>query len=289
MITDLVKDEIEKTKQEKEQQNNDADNKKVEELYCDKMVKYRYDNMDMVNDSDYHYKSAFKEDMRKSTMKRLAREISSLMDSLPVHYSSSVFMRVDENKMNCMKVLITGPEDTPYDSGCFIFDVSIPEDYPNGPPLVHISTTGNGEVRFNPNLYKNGKVCLSLLGTWSGEVGEKWNSDTSTLLQVFVSIQSLILIEEPYFNEPSYEQSIGTPDGIERSRRYNETIRIATMKWAILDQLKRPKKGFEDVMKNHFAMKKDHILKTCEKWVDEGFTDNKETFNILFEEINKHI
>jgi hypothetical protein len=29
-------------------------------------------------------------------------------------------------------------------------------------------TTDNGRVRFNPNLYANGKVCLSILGTWSG-------------------------------------------------------------------------------------------------------------------------
>jgi hypothetical protein len=35
-------------------------------------------------------------------------------------------------------------------------------------------------VRFNPNLYINGKVCLSLLGTWSGP---SWNPKTSTLLQ----------------------------------------------------------------------------------------------------------
>lgn len=31
-----------------------------------------------------------------------------------------------------------------------------------------LATTGGGKVRFNPNLYNNGKVCLSLLGTWSG-------------------------------------------------------------------------------------------------------------------------
>ena len=29
-------------------------------------------------------------------------------------------------------------------------------------------TTGGNKVRFNPNLYDSGKVCLSLLGTWSG-------------------------------------------------------------------------------------------------------------------------
>ena len=39
-------------------------------------------------------------------------------------------------------------------------------------------------MRFNPNLYNDGKVCLSLLGTWEGAAGEKWNAQTSTLLQV---------------------------------------------------------------------------------------------------------
>lgn len=28
--------------------------------------------------------------------------------------------------------------------------------------------TGKGKIRFNPNLYKDGKICLSLLGTWRG-------------------------------------------------------------------------------------------------------------------------
>ena len=49
---------------------------------------------------------------------------------------------------------------------------------------VHFRTTGGGAVRFNPNLYQEGKVCLSLLGTWDGAQGEQWNQDTSTILQV---------------------------------------------------------------------------------------------------------
>ena len=43
--------------------------------------------------------------------------------------------------------------------------------------------------------------------TYGGTAGEKWNN-TSTLLQVLVSIQSLILVENPYFNEPGYEEMI---------------------------------------------------------------------------------
>jgi hypothetical protein len=69
------------------------------------------------------------------------------------------------------------------------------------PPKVNLKTTGAGTVRFNPNLYDSGKVCLSLLGTWRGEQGESWNADTSTFLQVAVSIQALIFVPQPYFNE----------------------------------------------------------------------------------------
>ena len=78
---------------------------------------------------------------------------------------------------------------------------------------MNLQTTGQGSVRFNPNLYNCGKVCLSLLGTWDGERGETWDPACSTVLQVIVSIQSLILVPQPYFNEPSFEQDMGTPMG----------------------------------------------------------------------------
>jgi hypothetical protein len=43
---------------------------------------------------------------------------------------------------------------------------------------------GGATVRFNPNLYNCGKVCLSLLGTWSGAKGETWDPSASSMLQV---------------------------------------------------------------------------------------------------------
>lgn len=57
-------------------------------------------------------------------------------------------------------MLITGPADTPYANGCFEFDVYFPQDYPNSPPLVNLETTGGHSVRFNPNLYNDGKVSV---------------------------------------------------------------------------------------------------------------------------------
>ena len=142
-------------------------------------------------------------------------------------------------------------------NGCFEFEMVIGYNYPQKPPAVQLMTTGNGTVRFNPNLYDTGKVCLSLLGTWSGP---GWDPKISTLLQVLVSIQSLILVPDPYFNEPGYESEMGTANGNAKTKAYNANIRSQAVRWAMIDQLKRPTPGFEDVIRNHFFLKKDAIL-----------------------------
>ena len=105
--------------------------------------------------------------LSKQRMLRIAKEISSLVSNLPVEYGSCVFVRCDESRYDILKALITGPENTPYQNGCFEFDILLPVNYPESPPLVKLVTTGGGSVRFNPNLYNDGKVCLSLLGTCS--------------------------------------------------------------------------------------------------------------------------
>jgi ubiquitin-protein ligase len=142
----------------------------------------------------------------KQRMTRIAKEMATLSTNLPVEYGSSIFVRVDETRMDLVKALIIGPEGTPYENGCFEFDILLPAGYPQVPPHMLLVTTGQGSVRFNPNLYNCGKVCLSLLGTWSGP---GWDPLVSTLLQVLVSIQALILVPDPYFNEPGYEGRAG--------------------------------------------------------------------------------
>ena len=105
-----------------------------------------------------------------------------------------------------------------------MFDIFLPAGYPNVPPIVELATTGGGTVRFNANLYADGKVCLSLLGTWNAvHESEKWQPGQSTLDQVLLSIQAQIMTEEPYFNEPSYEAQRGTASGRAMSRKYVQT------------------------------------------------------------------
>uniref|UniRef100_T1IP19 UBC core domain-containing protein n=1 Tax=Strigamia maritima TaxID=126957 RepID=T1IP19_STRMM len=177
---------------------------------------------------------------------------------------------LDEDRCTLLRVMIIGPEDTPYAGGCYLFDIFFPDRYPTVAPMVQFKTTGKGTVRFNPNLYSCGKVCLSLLGTWVGQEGERWNSETSTILQVLVSIQSLILVSEPYFNEPGYESKIGTEHGKKLSDGYNEDVRINNIKWAMVDQLNNPCPGFEDVIRLHFFIKKKRILQDIARWLEES-------------------
>ncbi|KAL0054327.1 hypothetical protein WJX82_007206 [Trebouxia sp. C0006] len=209
----------------------------------------------------------------RSRQARVGKELAGMAADLPLNVSSSVFLRVDEKQMMLWKALITGPEDTPYSGGCFEFDIYFPPTYPNVPMNVQLRTTGGTTVRFNPNLYNCGKVCLSLLGTWSGAKGETWDPSASSTLQMLISIQSLIFVDEPYFNEPGYEGTMHTPEGDRASRAYNQNIRENTLHWAIFQALKSPPPCFAKLVKRHFQLRKDSITATCRQWIQDAKTD----------------
>ena len=84
--------------------------------------------------------------------------------------------------MDFAKAIVMGSNDTPYAHGAFEYDIFFDDKYPNEPPKMNLTTTGNGAVRFNPNLYNCGKVCLSLLGTWRGSANENWDAKYSTIM-----------------------------------------------------------------------------------------------------------
>lgn len=99
----------------------------------------------------------------------------------------------------------------------------------------------SGGLRINPNLYHSGKVCLSLLNTWVGSKNEKWTPGVSTMFQVLLSIQGLILNAKPYFNEPGYERSSGSANGENKSLQYNERTLILSLKTMVYTMKKPPK------------------------------------------------
>ncbi|OSD04457.1 ubiquitin conjugating enzyme family protein [Trametes coccinea BRFM310] len=192
----------------------------------------------------------------------IAKELAVLTTNLPVTWNSSIFLRVDETRVDVIKALITGPEGTPYHNGSFLFDVFLGPNYNQSPPSVKYMTTNGGKYRFNPNLYADGKVCLSLLGTWSGP---GWLPGKSTLLQVLISIQSMILCDEPYVNEPGWANSGGTS----KSMAYSANIRRMVVRTAMLGNLKAPPEPWGDVIRTHFRLKAKSIMTQLDKWLEE--------------------
>ncbi|KAJ7129714.1 hypothetical protein C8R44DRAFT_777474 [Mycena epipterygia] len=222
-----------------------------------------------------HYKSYYNNEIRMLALsdipKRslaIAKELSILTNNLPIAWNSSIFLRIDETRVDVIKALITGPEGTPYYNGCYLFDIFLGPSYNQSPPSVKYMTTNGGKYRFNPNLYADGKVCLSLLGTWSGP---GWVSGRSTLLQVLISIQSMILCEEPYLNEPGWASSGGTP----QSRAYSANVRRMVVKTAMLGNLQNPPEPFADIIRTHFRLKARSIAAQLDQWLSQD--DGRQT------------
>lgn len=253
----------------------------IKSQYTSILAKEQFGQFDSTNNFLFN---KYKGSLDRKSMLRIVSEISSLKKNLPINWDSSVAMRVSKTNANFISFVITGPKDTPYHNGVFEFHAYFPDGYPSVVPKVLINTTNGGKVRFNPNLYSCGKVCLSLLGTWSGEAGESWNPELSTFLQVIISIQSLILVDKPYFNEPGYERNINTTKGNDDSIKYNETIRLETIRVAMIGQIKNSIASYENFIIEHFKFKKDEIISTVSKWVEDSLY-NKALMESAFEEL----
>ncbi|NXC18398.1 UBE2O enzyme, partial [Corythaeola cristata] len=129
-------------------------------------------------------KMEFQPPEAKKFFSTVRKEMALLATSLP----DGIMVKTFEDRMasDLFSALIKGPTRTPYEDGLFLFDIQLPNIYPAVPPLFRYLSQCSG--RLNPNLYDNGKVCVSLLGTWIGKGTERWTSKSS-LLQVLISIQ----------------------------------------------------------------------------------------------------
>jgi len=110
------------------------------------------------------------------------------------------------------------------------------------------------------NLYRNGKVCLSILETWSGPGWQPVHSIASVLL----SIQSL-MHDKPYHNEPGYETERYQGD----VENYNNVIQHETLRFAVLGMLTELEQGhlpqsFMQVLESMFLTMFESYEEICE-------------------------
>lgn len=266
--------------------SNRIDLNLADDIYQSHMLKYKYFFCTgLHNDKEYKYKNMVEKEIKlemKKCYKRMSNEIPSLIDSLSISEDSSVLVAIDKQKPNCLRFLITGPSDTPYARGIFIFDAYCDYRYPNAPPEIYLVNYPSWcDDDFNPFMYDDGAVCLSLLGSYIGSdphESERWNPKISTLSQVIISIQSLIFVEHPYFNESGYEKSRGTPEGDLESKKYNNNVRVATVGEGMIDVIENIDKysQFKEAIMTHFYVQRQKILKQCDEWINENVEELSE-------------
>ncbi|ORX49985.1 hypothetical protein BCR36DRAFT_404553, partial [Piromyces finnis] len=158
--------------------------------------------------------------INKSFYKTIMKEHKLLSSELP---EGEIVVVAFSSRLELLRAIIFGPKDTIYEGAVFMFDICIPGDYPYSPPSVHYYSLTIGMGKLNPNLYEDGKVCLSLLGTWHGkEETEEW-TPKSNILQVLLSIQGLVLgVQLPYFNEAGYDKLMQNTEENFTANYYNE-------------------------------------------------------------------
>ena len=187
-------------------------------------------------------------------IRRISIDVKRVMEQ-PA--DSGLFWLGDEADITHGWAIICGCEGTPYYGGAFCFEVNFPDNYPFEPPKFNY-LTNDGRTRFNPNLYKNGKVCLSLLNTWQGE---QW-SGVQSLMSILQSIQTAVMTEKPLMNEPAHPAS--TDPRHPEMPTYNHMIFQATLETAILGQLATPPAYLVPVLepvRAWFGKSKDALIK----------------------------
>jgi ubiquitin-conjugating enzyme E2 Z len=180
--------------------------------------------------------------------------------------SLRIFYSADDTNIFNGTALIFGPEGTIYEDLPILLEIQFPADYPFTNPKVKFITC-DGRTRFHPNLYVDGKVCLSILGTWQGP---SWTS-VMTLRTVLLSIMGL-LDNEPILHEPGYSTSKGT----QKSKDYSSFIEHSALRY-IVGTIERYSKRdmdpslklFEEEWEKEFSNIYKRTLTRLEKLSDE--------------------
>lgn len=202
-----------------------------------------------------------------AAQKRLLKDVKDVLKN-PLTDHGIYYIHDEQNIMKGY-ACIMGPSDTIYKHGAYLFTFEYPSEYPFKPPLVKYMTN-DGKTRFHPNLYRNGKVCLSILNTWKGEQWTACQSIKTILLTLVTLFHNKPLLCEPGFRESS-------PDFIP----YNKIIEFKNYQIAIINIGPRLKNNFvlfKTFIKNHIIKNKDEIIKNINELHNSDI--NETTVNV---------
>jgi len=199
----------------------------------------------------------------KETINRLLKDVKEILKN-PLTDQGIYYIHDDEDMLKGYSLII-GPSDTPYFGGNYFFEINYPTDYPHSPPKVKYCTNGN-MVRFNPNLYVCGKVCVSLLNTWRGDQWTSCQSISTVLLTLCT-----LLCKDPLLNEPGvtcYHADMNS---------YNQIIEYSNLNIACCDILLRKSGVYLPFFENFYPFVKENFIKNYDQLLN--FAEKKN--NIL--------
>ena len=227
-------------------------NKNYKNLYLD-LFSYESDKYKR----DYHFYNDLDQlKILSPNQKRLLKDVVEIIKN-PLH-DNGIYYKHDDNNMLHAYALVMGPENSLYNFGYYLFEINYPKDYPYSPPRLKY-LTNNGYTRFHPNLYRTGKVCLSILNTWRGE---QWTS-CQTIRSVLLTLVTLFH-NKPLLNEP------GITERFKDFKKYNKIIEYENYKTAILSVLNGKIKNsaieeFKTIINENFEKNKEKIEKQLEE------------------------
>lgn len=129
-------------------------------------------------------------------LKRLQNEYKEYLKNPNEFYS----IEVNSNNFLIWNILLFGPNDTIFENCILKCKMTFPNNYPNKPPELVFT-----ENIFHPNIYPDGKVCISILHEGVDEfeyenVSERWNPSQS-VNSILLSIISILA--DPNLDSPA--------------------------------------------------------------------------------------
>jgi len=134
-------------------------------------------------------------------MKRLTHEYNQYLKEPNPYYS----INIDFKNMFVWNVLLFGPTDTIYEGGIFKCKIKFSNNYPIKSPELYLLDI------IHPNVFNNGKVCMSILHDGQDEynyesISERWNPSHS-INSILMSL--LLILTEPNLLSPANVDALG--------------------------------------------------------------------------------